>query len=194
MISCVILAAGLSERFGSPKAMARIQSETCIELIQRNLLNTPCQEIIVVLGAYADKIQPYVFNHKRIRVVYNKNYKFGQISSAQTAVACLDPASLGSMFLPVDCPFLLPSTIETLINYFLQNQPNILVPTYCQKKGHPPIFHQKLNNEILSVPLNRGLNSLFAAKTIQTLEINDPGITQTFNTPADLFGVETKRL
>ena len=83
MITCILLSAGLSERFGSPKALACLSDSTVIEHLQNTLLQSCCDKIIVVLGAHASLIQPFIFIHSRIRVVYNKDYYFGQTSSLQ---------------------------------------------------------------------------------------------------------------
>jgi len=185
MISCILLAAGLSERFGSPKALASIGKNTVIQHLQNTLLQSSCGEIIVVLGALASEIKPSIFLHRRIRVVYNKDYYFGQLSSVQAGVREANNSSTGFMFVPVDCPLVQASSIDAVISHFEKNDPDILVPSYQHKKGHPPIFNQRLRSKILKLPLDLGLNSLFAVHPPQTVEINDPGIVKSFNTPEE---------
>ncbi len=192
MLTCILLSAGLSERFGSPKALACMGGNTVIQHVQNTLLQSSCDEIIVVLGAYADQIQPSIFNHSRIRVVYNKNYNLGQTSSAQTGWRQADHSSTGALFLPVDFPFIQASSIDKLIHHFKKYDPDILVPSYRNKKGHPPIFHQRLKSKVLNLPTPRGLNSLFADHPPQTIEIDDRGIIETFNTPEE-FETISKR-
>ena len=57
MISCILLAAGFSSRFGSPKALAELPGERVIERLQNELLKTQVEEIvakkIAELGATA---------------------------------------------------------------------------------------------------------------------------------------------
>lgn len=185
MITCILLAAGLSERFGSPKALANISGNTVIGHVQNKLLESCCDQIIVVLGAHADKIQPSIFIHSRIRVVYNKDYYFGQASSVQAGWREADDQAEGIMFLPVDCPLVQSSSIDRVIDHFKKHAPDILIPCYQNKKGHPPIFHQLLKSKVLNIPRDLGLNSLFAEHPPQTVEINDPGIIQSFNTPQE---------
>ena len=185
MITCILLSAGISERFGQPKALARIFNKTVIEHIQNELLLSTCDEIIVVLGASYHQILPSIFIHSRIKVVYNKDYNFGQTSSLQVGVQVVQKSSTGVMILPVDCPLIKYTTINTLIDHFNKNDPDILIPTYQNKKGHPPIFHQRLNDEILALPLNLGLNSLFVKHPPLTLEVKDSGIIKSFNTPEE---------
>ncbi len=186
MITCILLSAGLSERFGSPKALARLGVTLVIEKLQTALLQSSCDEIIVVLGAHASDIQPSIFIHNRIRVVYNKNYYFGQTSSVQAGWRQANDSSTGVLFLPVDYPLVQTSSIDKIIDHFKKNDPDILVPCYLNKKGHPPIFHQRLKSEVLSLPADLGLNSLFALHPPQTIEIDDPGIIKSFNTPQEL--------
>jgi len=190
MITCILLAAGLSERFGSPKALASITGKTVIEHVQNTLLESHCDKIIVVLGAHAQQIHPYIFIHSRIRVVYNKHYNFGQTSSVQTAWQFIDPSSEGLLQLPVDCPLIQPATINKMIDHFKNISPDILIPTYKNIKGHPPIFHRNLKSKILNLSLNDGLNSLFSDHPPQTLEIEDSGIIKSFNTPQEFDDIK----
>jgi len=184
MINCLLLSAGLSERFGSPKALAPIAGKTAIEQVQLALLQSSCAKIIIVLGAHADKIHPYIFIHNRIYVVYNKNYYFGQTSSVQVGLKQAENSN-GIMLWPVDCPFIQSSTVDQAIDQFEKNGPDILIPTYQGKKGHPPIFNQRLKTKILDLPTGSGLNSIFTAHPPQTIEINDSGIIKSFNTPEE---------
>ena len=182
MVTCLLLTAGLSGRFGSPKALALLKQNTVIEHLQNILLQTACDKIIVVLGAAASMIEPYLFKHKRIRIVHNKDYDFGQTSSVQTGLRNIGNKTTGIMLLPVDCPLIRVSTFDLLIDHFKKERPDILIPTCGHQKGHPPIFHVRLKPEILDLPLNAGINSLFMTHLPHTLEIDDPGINKTFNT------------
>ena len=186
MISCILLTAGESLRFGSPKALAALGSVKAIELVQQKLIQSLANEIIVVTGAYETLIKSYVLNHSKVRLVHNKDYKLGQTSSFQTGVSIVDKNSHGFMLLPIDCPFALTQTIDELILCFHRQTPSILIPTYRGRRGHPPIFHQKLKQSILDLPKDQGLNCLITQFPVQSLELNDPGITQSFNTKEDL--------
>ena len=189
MITCILLSAGLSERFGSPKALASLNGISVIGHIQNTLLESHCDEIIVVLGAHAQLIRTSIFNHKRIRVVYNKHYNFGQTSSVQAGWIEADRSTEGVLLLPVDCPLVQASSINMIVDHFNGNDIDILIPAYKNKKGHPPIFNQRLKSPVLDLPMNQGLNALFAFHPPRTLEINDPGIIKSFNTPEEFEAI-----
>ena len=190
MITCILLSAGLSERFGSPKALATINGISVIQHVQNTLLQSSCNDIIVVLGAHLKEIEPSIFIHSRIRVVYNKDYFFGQTSSMQTGWRETNSTSRGIMFLPVDCPLIQTDTVNAVIQNFIKNDQDILIPTYQNKKGHPPIFNQRLKSEVLTLPLDKGMNSLFTTYPPKTIEIDDPGIVKSFNTPEEFEAIQ----
>src|SRR3990167_701833 len=104
MISCIVLSAGQNSRFGSPKALAKFKGRTVIEHLQIVLIASDLDEIIIVLGAFVNDIKPYLLKHKKIKVVYNKDYNLGQTSSFQTGLKVMDQQSQGVMLLPVDFP------------------------------------------------------------------------------------------
>ncbi len=186
MTSCILLTAGESLRFGSPKALAKINQPKAIEFLQQKLIQSLVDEIIIVTGAHETLIKPYVFNHSKVRLVYNKDYKIGQTSSFQTGLRSVDKNSHGFMLLPVDYPFVLTKTIDDLISVFKQQTLSILIPAYQGKHGHPPIFHRSLRKDLLDFPSNKGLDSFIRQHQTQMLEVNDPGIIQTFNTSEEL--------
>lgn len=188
MISCIILAAGLSSRFGSPKALATINESPAITFLLKNICSSRIDEIIVVLGSDSDAIEPHLFKHKLIRVVYNNDYKFGQTSSVQTGLKALSSHTDAFMILPVDCSFIQTKTIDKLIEHYIRNHPQILIPAFNLKKGHPPVFKQELKENILKLSYAEGLNKITQnpAYSTETLELPDPGIIQTFNTPDEL--------
>lgn len=183
MISCILLSAGLSSRFGSPKALAKINGETAIEHLLNTLIPLKLGEIIVVLGASAEEIKPRILKHKKVTVVYNKDYKIGQTSSFKAGVKNISSESTGIMLLPVDYPLVKKETFGLLIKHFLKKRPLILIPTFKNRKGHPPLFASSLRKEFLALEDNAGINTVIHnhPETI-LLPVDDPGVIQTFNT------------
>lgn len=184
MISCILLSAGLSIRFGGPKALARFDHLPVIEHLQNTLVVSSLSEIIIVLGASSEEIKPHLLNHKKITSVYNKDYLFGQMSSFKTGLKNVSQRSSGVMLLPVDYPLVKTSTIDTLCNYFLKDKPSILIPTYQDRKGHPPVFHTNLTPQLLGLPDSTGLNVFEQEMKSQIVlcTVEDPGVILTFNT------------
>ncbi len=189
-ISCILLSAGLSSRFGSPKALAFFpapysnKNKTVIEYLQETLINSKLSEIIIVLGYQKELILPFILKHKKVKVVYNKDYNFGQTSSFKTGLNSTDKKSEAYMLLPVDYPLIQESTINSLIDYFADKKPLILIPTYQGKKGHPPVFSNKLLEEFTNLDNSKGLNEISRVhkNSVEYFETTDNGIIQSYNT------------
>jgi molybdenum cofactor cytidylyltransferase len=188
--ACIVLAAGESSRFGSPKALASLRNQTIIEHIQHTLINA-VDEVIIVLGANAEQIKPHILQHKKIQSVINPDYKLGQTSSLLTGLKSLiKPAAF--FVLPVDCPLVQSTTFNQLKNEFTAQKARIVVPAYNEKKGHPPLFHPDLKREILHLKASEGLNLVIHrhAEEICVVPTNDSGVVLTFNTPQELKKIQ----
>lgn len=184
MISSIILAAGLSSRFGAPKPLAKLAGETVIERVQKTLVSSSVAEIIIVLGANADDIKPFLLKHTRVKVVYNKDYNLGQTSSFQAGIEAVDPQAEGILLWPVDYPLVKLETINELVRIFIEKKPAVLIPTHQGRKGHPPIFHSRLREEFQRLSVREGINNAAKAHSAESLllPVPDPGVIQTFNT------------
>ena len=188
MTSLILLSGGLSSRFGSPKALAPWGERPLITHLQDTLLSTDLHEIIVVLGANSEEIKPFLLKHNKIKVVYNKDYKFGQTSSFKAGLRLVSSSAEAVGLLPVDFPMLKSDSVNFLIKEYLRERPAILIPSYRNKKGHPPFFALSLRKEILELPDDAGLNTIAHkhAKDTRLFEVDDEGILLSFNTPAEM--------
>jgi CTP:molybdopterin cytidylyltransferase MocA len=188
MISCIVLAAGLSSRFGASKPLAQIGTRTLIETIQEKLLLTKLDEIVIVLGHQADTIIPLISKNHRVTTAINANYFLGQTSSFKCGLAKINPNTQGIMLLPVDMPVLQPDTIDELIDVFLKKSCLILIPTYQDRKGHPPIFSVTIKKELENLKNDEPLSHIIHQHEpdITKFPVADEGVVLSFNTPAEL--------
>ncbi len=184
MFSCILLAAGENSRFGYPKGLATAQNRTVVQHIQETLVNSQINEIIVVLGAQKEKIEPHLLKHKKLIIVHNKDHKLGQTSSFKAGIKQASIKAKGFLLMPVDCPWITTATINSLLEHFTKTKPLILVPKYKDRNGHPPIFHKKLLPELLNLDTSVGVNSFIHAHQNKTefLSTDDIGTVLTFNT------------
>ena len=194
MISCLLLSAGFSARFGSPKALARLHGQTIIEHVLKELLQSNVDQIIVVLGAHMEQIKPLLLNHKKIKVVYNKDYNLGQTSSFKAGLREINNEVQGIMLLPIDYPLLRAKTIDLLIARFAEKKSSILVPVFNEKRGHPPIFAVSLKEELLALDDNKGINTVIHKHEddLEDFSVWDAGVIKTFNTQQELESIRVQ--
>lgn len=193
MTTGILLAAGLSERFGSPKALAKLNDHCVIEHLQRILIESDVDEIIIVLGGHAEQIKPYILNHKKVRSVYNKDYKLGQTSSVKAGLRAMSNETSAFLLLPVDCPLIDRNLINALIVQFKKESPAILIPSHQGKKGHPPVFSTSLKDKILELDDSVGLNVFQYEHRSETelFTVEDLTFLATFNTPDEFSQIKT---
>lgn len=161
-----------------------MDGETVIERLQKTLIQAHVDEIVVVLGAHADEIKPYLLNHTKVKFVYNKDHNFGQTSSFKTGLREISDRVQGILLLPVDYPLIERETVDALVRYFLKHSPLIVIPAFGGKKGHPPLFSASLKEEFLALDDQSGLNTVARAHQNETviLPVGDAGVIKAFNT------------
>ena len=192
MVSCILLAAGSSTRFGSPKALARVKDTTVIGYLQNTLVNSKIDQVIVVLGDHSHDVELHILNHKKVRLVYNKDYNLGQTSSFKAGLKAISPKAAGIFLCPVDVPFVSYQTIDLLIHHLGSHAPSILIPAYQGKRGHPPWFHIKHKNAFLGLENTSGLNVYEHQheSEITVLPVDDCGVISSFNTAEEFENIK----
>jgi molybdopterin-guanine dinucleotide biosynthesis protein A/GNAT superfamily N-acetyltransferase len=171
----VLLVGGASRRFGSPKALARLDGETLAERAWR-VLGEACAERLAV-GKAADRLQlPFAVlddgrpeRHPAAGIVAG-------LRAAQTDVA---------VFLPVDCPLVTPAVLRALGQACAQ----AAVPTAAAPL---PGAYRRDALPALERRLADGRSLRLALGELDAREVRiDPALLVNANTPADLDALRT---
>ena len=187
MISGILLAAGESRRMGSPKALLPYQGHTFIERICRAFLTAGVDELIVVLGAWEEKLRPALPTHPALRTVVNPDYKLGQLSSLNTGLGALSAESKAAVVNLVDHPLISAETITSLIASFRAEPLPIIIACHHGKRGHPVLFSNQIYAELLAAPLDKGAKVVVRKdpERVREVPLDDPGILADIDTPED---------
>ena len=191
-ISGAVLAAGESRRMGMPKAICSWKEGTFLEAVISYLYGAGIARIGVVLGAAAQEIR----NHglpEGIDIWMNPNYRYGQLSSLQVALAHQTSDVKGVMVALVDHPAVTMETVSSLIEAFDGRVELIVKPQYQGRGGHPILIGRQWWSEILDVSFNdEGIDSKVPTlrdifhrhpERIVNIQVNDPGIHLDIDTP-----------
>ena len=82
MISAILLAAGQSKRMvGENKLTKKIRGIPLIKHSVKNILASPVDELIVVLGYQKEIIEKLIDKNEKIKFVFNNNFESGMASS-----------------------------------------------------------------------------------------------------------------
>ncbi|MBN2544010.1 nucleotidyltransferase family protein [bacterium] len=168
---------------GRHKALLKINGNTFLQHIINNLLNASSGEIIVVLGSGAEEIKKQI-DLENSKIVINRNYKNGQLSSLQTGLSFIAENTDALLMVLVDHPLVTAHTYSKIIECGIENPSKIILPKYNGKRGHPVLIPRKYFKQIMQAPLDEGLRHVIHdnKENLVDLDVDDKGITQNINT------------
>ena len=187
----IILAAGKSSRMGKIKALLPYGKSTFIENIMDNYNRHEIKKIILVIGFNFIDIENHIKKlagkYQKVSIIHNPLPENGQFSSLKYGIREIKEFSDFAVVTPVDCPGILPQTIQKIINHADTNK--ISIPSYGNKKGHPVVIPSKFFDDILNYPLEKSLRDFINEhqKLIKIIETQDNAILKNINSPEDII-------
>ena len=187
-IAGIVLAAGASERMGSPKAnLETPKKRTLLDLQCVLLASSGCEGVSVVVGADATAIRERN-SALPVEWIENSEWRKGQFSSLIAGVrSALASGAQGAIVLPVDAAGVSESVVMALIETGLRN-PHLdaVVPEFEGKKGHPVYLSRTFCEALAALDPNsdnaRLDMQLEGARSIVRLPVNDPNVVKNINT------------
>lgn len=188
--ACLILAAGYSSRFGSPKMQYVLANGLSI-LQNTVLLYTKVFEDVSVVIQAEDKALINSLADYPVRIIENPNAKLGLSQSVVAGVQQLPPG-MGCLIALGDMPFLSSETLESMQKRMQTATPeNIIVPSMNDRKGNPVAFGSAYRKDLLDLKGDMGAKSIMQACTelVVKIDVQDKGIFWDIDTPDDLLKV-----
>jgi molybdenum cofactor cytidylyltransferase len=176
-IAGIILAAGFSRRMGMVKSLLPFGKSLLLDRVIENAHQSELVSVIVVLGHEAERIRKMI-NFKDSEIIFNPDYSMGQSSSLRVGLGAVPDDTDGAMFLLGDQPFVGTKIIDGLIREFREQPSNLIIPTYCGKRGNPVVAHRSIFHMIQGITGDTGARVLFHSlkEQIREVEVSDPGI------------------
>ena len=185
----LILAAGASSRMGAPKALLPIGGETFLDRLIALLLPV-CHPVVVVLGVHRAPIATGIARGHDVLLIENPDPDRGMMSSLQCGLRAL-PSASGVLFTLVDCPAILPSTIEAVVHHFFSQSLAVAVPEFNGRRGHPVCIAPPVAADLLAAPLTTQPRDIIQLHRTPAsiLPVDDPGIVADADHPEDYAAV-----
>ena len=159
MITGLILAAGRSERMGTPKQLLPFGNLTLIEQVIRTLTRSRLgKEVVVVLGHRAKEIVARI-SGLPVRLAYNPDPEGDMVSSIRCGLAYIDPEQAILIALG-DQPLVTTGVVDRLIAEYERRPEGMVLPVHDGKRGHPMILSPAYREEILFESIPGGLKAL----------------------------------
>mgnify|MGYP000031644891 CR=1 FL=1 len=190
-IYAIILAAGESSRFGSPKQLADWQDSNLLQHtinITKSLFD---KNIVVVLGANARLIQSRI-NSNEIAIETNNDWQSGISSSIRAGIKALPEDTEAVMFLLCDQPLIGKSSFKKLIDLWEQHPKSIVASEYLDTLGVPAIFPVSFFSQLESLQGDKGAKQLLMSMKEQVLTISIPEASKDIDTQNDFNNLKTQ--
>ncbi len=172
-IDAILMASGISKRFGENKAFLPFKNRTFIEHILHVISNSNILHVKAVINPQLYEYLSKKNLHVKIELIKNNEYLKGQSKSIKLGVESCEKSD-GYMFLSLDQPLLSVDTINLVLKNFEQGK--IIVPKYEDKNGLPTIFDKKFANELKNIKGDIGGRDIIKKhfKDVKFVKIENP--------------------
>ena len=162
-VAAVIPAAGASTRLGRPKQLLRFRRRALIRHAAEVVIESACEPVVIVLGAYAERCERELFDLP-VHVVQNSRWPTGLGTSIATGLRALDSleARPDAVLLSLcDQPAVTPPMLRRLIARHRAGGARIVAAGYAGTLGAPAIFDRSLFGELRALSGPEGARKLF---------------------------------
>lgn len=184
MISSIVLAAGMSNRMGQPKAILDWGGEPLIAYQVRQLREAGCDEVVVVLGHRADEIQRQM-RGVECRVMFNALHHAGRAGSLRIGAKAVSRDADAIVIVNVDQPR--PAPVIRAVIEAHRPESTATIPVYEGRRGHPTVVSGRLREDLMQArDETEGLRGVLEQHAAGTVEFPcDEIVELDLNTPDD---------
>jgi len=185
-LHAIVLAAGASRRFGSPKQLVRIGDRPLLSLVAGRTAQIVGQALIVVLGAGAAELTG-MLKHSPGTVVVNRQWREGLASSIRAGIARLPPSCAGVMLVLADQACVAAEDLQRLAGAWRRQPLGIAAASYGGTSGAPAIFPRHLFPELTALRGDCGARALLNRHGDQLIRVPMASAAFDLDTPDDLL-------
>jgi 4-nitrophenyl phosphatase len=183
-VAGIVLAAGASTRFGSPKQLLMWDGTPLAAHVCDVALAARLDPVIAVLGHSAADVRRTLVG-RPVQVAMNWRWKDGLSTSVQTGLAALPPDVEGAIFLHCDQPLITARLLQAMVDHFDPDTAPIVHPTVQGERAAPVLFARDFFAEMANVHGDRGGRGLINkyADRVATITVDDPNALVDVDTP-----------
>lgn len=191
MLAGLVLAAGGSSRFGSPKALAHYRGQSLVRRAVGLLMQRCSGGVSVVVGSGAEALGAELAG-VNVTLIPNPRWSLGLSTSLQEGVGGLPTLTDAVLILLCDQPAITGQDLETLIGAWQLAPDMIAAAGFDGRLGSPAIMPRAAWPQLAGLRGDQGARSLLEWHTEYT-RVPMPHAAMDVDTPADLARLEALR-
>ena len=191
-LQVVVLAAGASRRFGSPKQLVRIDGRPLLHTAVARAVTVAGHGVTVVLGSGAATLSP-LLKHSPASVLVNRDWAEGIGSSLRTAVRNLPGSCDGVLVVLADQVAVTAEDLKRLAAAWRVRPDSIVASSYAGTVGVPAIFPRWSFPALTALRGDEGARVLIRRYADRVVRLPLPNAEIDIDVPEDLLAVEAAR-
>jgi len=189
-LHAIVLAAGASTRFGSPKQLVRLGGRPLLHTVVTRAAEISGNALIVVLGAGAEELAP-LLRHSSGTLVINREWREGLASSIRAGIVALPAACTGALLLLADQPAVTAHDLRRLAGTWRKQPQYMAAALYAGTVGVPAIFPRTVFPELAALRGDAGARAVLRRGTDTLMRVPMPSAALDVDTPEDLLTIES---
>ena len=185
-LHAIVLAAGASSRFGSPKQLVRLDGRPMLHAAVARAVEVAGQAVTVVLGSNAAELTP-LLRHSPASVIVNRDWSEGIGSSIRTGVTRLPSSCDGVLIMLADQPAVTADDLRRLVETWRRQQDFIVAAFYESTTGVPAIFPRTMFSSLTELRGDQGARALIHRHRDRVVRVPLASAAIDIDTPEDLL-------
>ncbi|MBI3163593.1 MAG: putative selenium-dependent hydroxylase accessory protein YqeC [Chloroflexi bacterium] len=169
----IILAAGMSTRFGSPKQLLDWKGKPFVRHVAETALHAGLWPVVAVTGFRSADVES-ALSGLSVSIVHNPEYQQGQGASIRAGITVLSSNVGASVFLLADQPQIPKEVVRALVDSHTQELQPILAPLVLEeKRANPVLFDRVTFPDLLTLTGDVGGRAIFDKHRVDYLPWHD---------------------
>lgn len=192
-LHAIVLAAGASTRFGSPKQLVRINGRPLLHAVVSRAVAVAGHSVSVVLGANANQLAG-LLGHSGAAVIINRDWQEGIASSLRAGLTQVPGSADGVLILLADQPAISAEDLRRLVEQWRRHPEGLVASQYAQSIGVPAIFPRWCLRELSELRGDRGAQLVLLRHLDRVTRMALPNAALDIDTPEDLLALEAAKI